>query len=385
MDFLFTDEQQMLRDNIKRFCEKELTREYVRWMDENVDFPPDDLWKKMSDMGLMGLAIPEEYGGAGLGIVDMVIASEELSTASSAVAIALGAASFGTKPIIEMGTRAQKEFYLPKLAAGEIKFCMALTEPAGGTDILGAIKSTATKKGDKWVLNGQKVFITAAHVADYIMTIAITDPKAKRHKGLSIFIVDAKSPGIEIRPIKKLGIHACGTNEIFFDNVEIPEENLLGQLNNGWLQLLMVLNPERIVTSVLSLGIAKAALRDALEYSLQREAFGVPIGKFQILQHYMTDMAIEIENARNIIYKAAYLCEKGMPYHMEASIAKIVAGKASEIAVIKGMEILGGYGYCMEYDMQRYFRDYKQMIFSPISEEMAKNMIAQWIGLPKSY
>jgi len=385
MEFLFTEEQLMLRDSVRKFCNKELNKEYVRWMDENVDFPPDDLWKKICDMGLMGLAIPEEYGGAGRGIVDMVIASEEIATASSAVAIAIGAAAFGTKPIVEMGTKAQKEFYLPKLANGEIKFCMALTEPSGGTDILGAIRSTAVKKGDKFILNGQKVFITAAHVADYIMAIAITDPAAKRHKGLSIFIVDAKSPGITIKPIKKLGIHACGTNEIFFDNVEVPEENLLGQLNNGWLQLLMVLNPERIVTAVLSLGIAKAALRDALEYSLQRQAFGVPIGKFQILQHYMADMAIEIENARNIIYKSAFLCEKGMPYHMEASIAKIVAGRASEIAAIKGMEILGGYGYAMEYDMQRYFRDYKQMIFSPISEEMAKNMIAQWIGLPKSY
>ncbi|NMB01709.1 MAG: acyl-CoA/acyl-ACP dehydrogenase [Firmicutes bacterium] len=385
MEFLFTEEQLMLRDSVRKFCTNELTKEYVRWMDENVNFPPDDLWKKIVDLGLMGLAIPEEYGGAGLGIVDMVIASEEIATASSAVAIAIGAASFGTKPILEMGTEEQKNFFLPKIAAGECKFCMALTEPAGGTDILGAIKSTAVKKGDKFILNGQKVFITGAHVADYIMAIAITDPAAKRHKGLSIFIVDAKSPGITIRPIKKLGIHACGTTEIFFDNVEVPKENLLGQLNNGWIQLLMVLNPERIVTAVLSLGIAKAALQDAIEYSLQRQAFGVPIAKFQILQHYMADMAVEIENARNIIYKSAFLCEKGMPYHMEASIAKIVAGRASEIAAIKGMEILGGYGYAMEYDMQRYFRDYKQMIFSPISEEMAKNMIAQWIGLPKSY
>ena len=385
MDYLLSEEQLMLRDTVKKFCQKELTKEYVRWLDENANFPPDDLWRQLCDMGLMGLIVPEEYGGVGLGIVSQVVAFEELATASSAVAIALGAASFGTKPIVELGTPAQKDFYLPKLANGDIKFCMALTEPGGGTDTLGALKSTAVKKGDKFILNGQKVFITAAHVADYIMTIAITDPNVKRHKGISIFIVDAKSPGITIRPIKKLGIHACGTNEIFFDNVEIPEENVLGKLNNGWLQLLEVLNPERILTSVLSLGIAKAALQDALEYSLQRQAFGVPIGKFQILQHYMADMAIEIENARNVIYKAAFLCEKGMPYHMEASIAKIVAGRASEIAAIKGMEILGGYGYAMEYDMQRYFRDYKQMIFSPISEEMAKNMIAQWLGLPKSY
>lgn len=386
MDFLFTKEQLMLRDTVKRFCGKELNKEYVRWLDENVDFPPEDLWQKISDLGIMGLNIPEAYGGAGLGMIDSLIAMEEIATASSAVAIAVGTTSgFGTRPVLDMGNEEQKQFYLPQIAAGKCKFCMALTEPSGGTDILGAIRSTAVKKGDKFILNGQKVFITGAHVADYIMAIAITDPNVKRTKGLSVFVIDAKSPGVTIKPIKKLGIHACGTNEIFFDDVEIPEANLLGQLNNGWLQLLMVLNPERIGTSILSLGIAKAALKDALEYSLQREAFGVPIAKFQILQHYMADMAIAIENARNLIYKCGYLYENGMPYHLEASMAKITAGYASEIAAIKGMEILGGYGYTMEYDMQRYFRDYKQMIFSPISDEMAKNMIGQWLGLPRSY
>lgn len=385
MDFLLTEEQLMLRENVKRFCQKELTKEYVRWMDENVNYPPDDLWRKIADLGLMGLNIPEEYGGSGLGIVSQVVAWEELATASPAVALAIGSATVAAKPIMEMGTKAQQEFFLPKIANGDLKTCLCLTEPGGGTDLLGAMRTTAVKKSDKYILNGQKVFITGAHVADYIMAIAITDPTVKRHQGISLFLVDAKSPGITTKLIKKMGCHAIGTNEVFFDNVEVPEENLLGQLNNGWLQMVTVLNPERIGTSVLSLGIAKAALKDAIEYSLQRQAFGVPIGKFQILQHYMADMAIEIENARNVIYKSAFLCEKGMPYHMEASIAKIVAGRASEIAATKGMEILGGYGYCNEYDMQRYFRDYKQMIFSPISEEMAKNMIAQWMGLPKSY
>ena len=178
MDFLFTDEQLMLRDTVRRFCSKELTKEYVRWLDENVNFPPDDLWMKMADLGLYGLNIPEQYGGTGLGIVDCIIAWEELATASVAVAIAVGTTSgFGTRPILDMGTEEQKEFFLPQIAAGKCKFCMALTEPGGGTDILGALKSTAVKKGDKFILNGQKVFITGAHVADYILAIAITDPK----------------------------------------------------------------------------------------------------------------------------------------------------------------------------------------------------------------
>lgn len=386
MDFGFSEDQQLLRDTFAKFCAKELTREYVRWMDENVNFVPQDLWDKIAGLGLLGIGIPEEYGGTGGTVTDSIIALEELSIASVAVAMGVGATSgFGAGMIYKMGNEEQRRYYLPEIAAGRLKFCMALTEPGGGTDILGAIKTNAVKDGNKFILNGQKVFITGAQVADYIVAIAITDSVAKRANGLSVFVVDAKSPGITIVPIKKLGVHACGTNEIFFDNVEVPAENLLGKLNSGWYQLLNVLNPERIGTSVFSLGLAKAAYKDALEYSMQRFAFKKPIGQFQILQHYLVDMAIAIENARNLIYKCCWLADRGEPFHVEASMAKLAAGYASQIAAINGMEILGGYGYTMEYDMQRHFRDYKQMIFSPISDEMAKNMLAQWMGLPRSY
>jgi len=386
MDFSMSDDQRLLRDTVKKFCAKELTREYVRWLDENVDFVPQELWEKIANLGLLGIGVPEEYGGSGGTVIDSMIVMEELATAAVAVAIGVGTTmGFGAGAIYRMGNEKQKRYYLPQISAGRLKFCMALTEPGGGTDILGAIKTTAVKEGDKFILNGQKVFITGAHVADYIVAIAITDPTVKRARGLSVLLVDARTPGITIVPIKKLGIHACGTNELFFDNVVVPEENLLGELNNGWYQLLHVLNPERIGTSVLSLGIAKAAYQDALEYSLQRHAFNKPIGQFQILQHYLVDMAIAIENARNLIYKSCWLADTGQPFHIEASMAKIAAGYASQIAAINGMEILGGYGYSMEYDMQRYFRDYKQMIFSPISDEMAKNMLGQWMGLPRSY
>jgi alkylation response protein AidB-like acyl-CoA dehydrogenase len=386
MDFSFSEEQLLLRDTFRNFCKKELPREYVRWLDENVDFIPKELWDKVADLGYMGIRIPEEYGGSGMTLTDYVVACEEFATASTAVAMCCGASpDFGGNIINKIGTEEQKIFFLPKIAAGELKFCLALTEPAGGTDILGAIKTTAQKQGDRFIINGQKVFITGAHVADYMLIIAITDPAAKRSRGLSIFVVDDKTPGITVVPIKKLGVHACGTNEIFLENVSVPKENLLGELNKGWYNLLEILNPERIVTSVFSLGIAKAAFQDALTYSKQRFAFGKPIGQFQILQHYLAEMAIAIENAQNLIYKCCWLQEKGLPYHREASMAKIVAGYASEIAAIKGMEILGGYGYTMEYDLQRYFRDYKQMIFSPIADEMAKNMIAEWMGLPRSF
>jgi len=292
---------------------------------------------------------------------------------------------FGSKMISVLGTREQKARYLPKLAQGELKFALGLTEPGGGTDILGAIQTKAEDKGDHWLLNGRKMFISCAHVADYIITIAITNPEVKRHKGLSIFLTPHPSPGLETRLIPKLGCHACGTNEVYYDDVRIPKENLLGTLHNGWNELLITLNPERIATAMMSLGLAKAAFRDAIEYAKVRVAFGKPIASFQILQHYLADIAIEIEAARNLIYKCAWLADAGKPMHLEASMAKVIAGRASEKAAIWGMEILGGYGYTMEYDMQRYFRDYKQMVFSPISDEMAKNMIMQFMGLPKSW
>lgn len=387
MDLNFTEEQMLLRDTIRNFCKKELTKQYVRWLDESVTFIPQELWDKIAELGYFGLRIPKEYGGAGMTFTDYIVACEELATASTAVAFCAGLSQdFGGDIISRLGTSEQKKDLLPKIAAGKLKFCLALTEPAGGTDILGALRTTAIKEGDRFILNGQKVFITGAHVADYMLVIAITDLKAeKRSRSLSIFIVDAKTPGVTVVPIRKLGIHACGANEIFLDNGSVPEENVLGELNKGWNYLTEILNPERIITSVFSLGIAKAAFQDAMDYSLQRQAFGKPIGQFQIIQHYLVDIAIAIENARNLIYKCCWLYEQGKPVHVESTMSKIVAGYASEIAAVKGLEIFGGWGYTMEYDIQRYFRDYKQMIFAPIADEMAKNMLGEWMGLPRSF
>jgi alkylation response protein AidB-like acyl-CoA dehydrogenase len=376
----------MLRETIRKFCKKELTKEKVRWMDENCDFMPEEIWNGLADLGVFGLAVPQQYGGSGLGQIEAMIVIEELATASVSVALGVGATvGFGVAPVLHMGTEQQKAEHLPRIAAGEEKWAMALTEPAGGTDILGAISTKAEDKGDHWLINGVKVFITAAHVCDFMIVIAITNPEAKRSQGLSVFIVPRNSEGLQTKLIPKVGCHACGANYVYLDDVRVPKENLLGTLNNGWYQLLMVLNNERIGTSALSLGVAQAAFNDAFRYAQERQAFGGPISRFQIIQHYLADIAIEIENARNLVYKCAWLADNGKPMHIEACMAKVVASRASEKAAIWGMEILGGYGYTMEYDMQRYFRDYKQMVFSPISDEMAKNMMMQFMGYPKSW
>jgi alkylation response protein AidB-like acyl-CoA dehydrogenase len=406
MPYYDWDEENLsvVRSSVQRFCEENLSREYVRWMDENVDFPPDDLWKKLAEFGVFDrshASSPYEF----------MIIQEEIATASVAVMLAIGASiGFGQGFITMLGTPEQREAFLPKLATGDVKMCMALTEPGGGTDILGSLRTTAVEEGDHYVLNGQKVFITAAHVADYLITIAITDPKAEdKSRSWSILLVDAHSPGVTIRKIPKLGIHACACAEIFYENVRVPKENLLGPKNGAYRILLGrdgggapkreksgddsprrrwlagILNAERVSTSILSLGIAQAAYRDALQYAQERQAFGKPIGQFQLIQSYLVEMAIQIENARNLIYGTVSRALAGQPSVMQAQMAKIVAARASEYCATKGMEILGGWGYTMEYDMQRYFRDYKQMVFAPITDEMAINVIARMLGLPKSY
>jgi acyl-CoA dehydrogenase len=387
MDYGLTEEQEMLKRGIREFVERELPKAYVRKLDETVDFPPQDLWDKLAQIDFFAAAVAREYGGLGLSFLDNILILEELARRSTAVAMAAGTVTgFGARPIAELGTEEQKRQLLPKTARGELKYALGLTEPAGGTDILGAISSYAVKDGDDFVITGQKIFITAAHVADYITTVVITDREAqKRSRALSIFLVDAHSPGITTRLIPKLGLHACGSCEVFYDEVRVPRENLLGTLNNGWYHLLTVLNPERIGVAMLSLGIAEAAFEDALEYAKQRHAFGKPIGQFQAIQHYLSDMATDIELVRNLIYKCAWLCDQGKPFHVEATMAKLVASEAAVRAVSNGMEILGGYSYSMEFDMQRYFRDAKNMTFAPISNEMSKNFLAQCFGLPRSY
>ncbi|HUT52754.1 MAG TPA: acyl-CoA dehydrogenase family protein [bacterium] len=386
MDFSLTETQLLLKDQMERFCKKELNYEYVKWMDENVDFPPDELWKKFIALGIFSGPVAEEYGGQGLGQVDAMVGFEQICKCSLSVANAIGATiGFGVRFISELGTKEQKEFFLPRLGEGKLKFCMALTEPAGGTDILGAISSFAEDKGDRWVLNGQKMFITGAHVADYMVVIAKTERDAKPSKSLSIFLVDAKSAGIKTTKVPKISFHHCDSVGIFFEDVEIPQENILGRRGAGWYDMLTVLNPERIGVAMMGVGIIAAIYEYVFKYVQERQAFGGPISRFQILQHYLADMYCNLENSRNLTYKTAWLCDHGKPYHLEATMAKLVAAQGAMHAAVHGAEIMGGYGICKEYPIQMYARDAFQIQFSPISNEMSKNMLMQFQGLPKSW
>ncbi|MBN1547931.1 MAG: acyl-CoA/acyl-ACP dehydrogenase [Syntrophaceae bacterium] len=390
MDFEFTEEQKLLRSSIREFVDKEIKGEYARDLDEDPDkmFIDDAMWQKIKDLGIFAASVPEEYGGIGGTILDDVIITEEFARGSCAVAMAFGATTgFGARAILFSGTEEQKSYYLPKIAEGEIKFAMAVTEPSGGTDILGAITTTAKPDGDRFIINGQKIYITNAHKADFLLTLLRTnDAAVKRTKSLSLFLVPTRdNPGIEIIPIKKFSIKGASACEIFFNDAFVPTKNMLGELNNGWYVILKTLNHERIMVACLTNGLGQAALEDMVAYAKTREAFGRPIGQYQAIQHKIADVALELELARLITYKAAWLLEKGRPCHMEAAMAKLYSSEMAFRAGTSGLDIFAGYGVTNECDMQRYFRDSRQCTFSPISNEMVRNSIAEQFGLPRSY
>ncbi len=386
MDFSFNEDQLLIQQTFKKFCEKELNYEYVRWMDENVDFPPDELWKKFIDIGILSGPVPVEYGGQGLGMVDTMIGYEQICKASMSVALAVGVTmGFGLRFIHELGTPEQKNTYLPLLAEGKFKTCMALTEPGGGTDILGALSTFAEDSGDNWVINGQKVFITGAHVADSLFTVCRTEKDVKKSMSWSTIMVPRETPGVTIRKVGKISCHHCESVEIFYDDVKVPKANTIGRRGNAFYEIMTVLNPERIGVAMMGVGIIAAIYDYCFKYVQERNAFGGPISRFQILQNYLADMYINLENSRNLTYKAAWLCDHGKPYHLEATMAKLVAAEGARHAGTFGSEIFGGYGICNEYPVSMFLRDAYQIQFSPISNEMSRNMLMQFQGLPKSW
>jgi len=386
MDFDLTIEQSMLKDAVRTFVNKECPKDYAMEIDEKEEFPIH-LFPKMAELGMLALPFPEKYGGLAGNVMDEVIIIEELSRGVAAAGLTYFlSVCFGGKSIEYFGNEEQKIKYLQKLCKGEIMFSLALTEPEGGTDILGSLRTGADSRDGTYFINGQKTFITGAHVADYLVTLVRTDENTpKKAEGLSVFLVDAKSPGIEMNRLKKLGIKAIGSNEIFFSDVKVPPENLLGGLNKGWYQIVSTLNNERVALAGLCVGLAQAAFEEALQYAKKRIAFGKPIGQFQAIQHYLAEMATSIESARLLTYKAAWLQSMGRENAVESAMAKLIASETAFDAATKGMRIFGGYGYIMEYPMQRLLRDSILFLFTPITNEMIKNFIGEGLRLPKSY
>lgn len=357
MYFKLNEEQELLRKTVRDFAEEEVAPKAAE-MDEQEQYDWT-LWEKMADMGLTGIPFSDEYGGAGMDNVSYAIAVEELSRVCASTGVAISAhTSLGTWPIYYYGTEEQKQKYLVPMAEGIKIGALGLTEPSAGSDA-GAVKCTAVLDGDEYVLNGTKIFITNGYYADVYVVIACTD-KSKGSRGTSAFIVEKGTPGFTFgKKEHKLGIRASATYELVYENCRIPKENLLGQEGQGFKIALSTLDGGRIGIAAQALGIAQGALDQAIEYSKIREQFNQPISKFQGLQWMMADMATQIEAARLLVYKAAWLKDNAMPYGKEAAMAKLFASECSMWVTTKAVQIFGGYGYTREYPVERMMRDAK--------------------------
>ncbi len=386
MNFQLSDEQLALQEMLRDFVRRECPPEVARKLDEEARFPAE-IWQKLAETGLLGAPIPVQYGGGGVSLLDECIIVEELSRGMFALGTIYELQGYaGARALAFFGTEQQKQEYLPKLAQGEIKFAFGITEPGGGTDILRALNTRAEQRDGVFVINGQKVYTSLADEADYIMTVVRTSPAAeKKTLGLSMLIVPTDAEGLEIRKLPKLGGRCLSTCEVFFRDVEIPVDAIVGERDRVWYQLVKTLNHERITVAANALGNAQAAYDDAMRYALERTAFGRSIGAFQAIQHKLVDSAVEIEMARLLMYKAAVTFEQGQSAFVEAAAAKMIASEVAFRVASRGMDIFAGHGFTMESDMQRHFRDSRQLILGPITNEMARNVIAVELGLPRSY
>jgi alkylation response protein AidB-like acyl-CoA dehydrogenase len=381
MNFELTEDQQMIRDAVRDFAERHVAPTVME-RDASKAFP-HDLIQLLADQNLMGIYHEEQYGGAGFDTVSFCLALEEIARWDASLALTVAShTSLCGGHIALAGTHEQKLKYLTPLAKGEVLGAWCLTEPGSGSDSSG-MSTTAVKKGDKWVINGSKIFITQGSVASTYVVLAKTDP-TKGTKGISTFIVERDMPGVKPGPgMHKLGMNSSDTTEVVFDNVEIPAENLLGELGMGFVDTMKVLDGGRVGIAALSVGIARGAMEESLKYSQERKQFGKPIGNFQAIEHMLVKMAVEIDAARLLTHRAAWLKDNGKPFTTAASKAKLLASELSVTASLDAIQIHGGYGYTKEYHVERFLRDAKLMTIGEGTSEVQKMIIAR--ELKKEY
>lgn len=377
MDFQLTEEHQMIRRMVRDFVEREIAPRADK-IDESDEFPWD-IFHRMAELGLLGMPFPEEYGGSGGDYLGLVIALEEVARASGSVAITFDAhTSLCCEPLYLFGTQEQKRKYLIPLARGEKVGAFGLTEPQAGSDA-GATATRAIRDGDQWVLNGQKIFITNGSIADLVLVTAKTDPE-KGTRGISAFIVEKGTPGFhQGRDEKKMGLKGSVTSELFFEDCRIPAENLLGDQNEGFKQFLVTLDAGRVAIAAMATGLAQGAFEKAVAYARERVQFGQAIARFQAIQWMIAEMATEIEAARLLVYRAAWLKEQGAQFTKEASMAKLFATETSERVCRKAIQIHGGYGYVREYEVERMYRDQRLCAIGEGTNEIQRLVIARHV------
>src|SRR5450759_2034183 len=380
MDFKFTEEHLLIKQTVRDFAEKEIA---PRAEDiDSTDKFPTDIFTRMGDLGILGIPFAEAYGGSGGDYLSLLIALEEIARVSGSVAIILDAhTSLCCEPIYQFGTEEQKKKYLPSLLRGDKIGAFGLTEPQAGSDA-GATRTRAVRDGGEWVINGQKQFITNGSLAGVLVVTAKTDPDKGTH-GISSFIIEKGTPGFQVgRDEKKMGLKGSVTSQLFFENCRIPAGNLLGVENEGYKQFLTTLDAGRLAISAMAVGLAQGAFDRAVAYAKEREQFNQPIANFQAIQWMIADMATDIDAARRMVHRAAWLKGQGINFSREASMAKLFSTEASERVCYKAIQIHGGYGYVRDYAVERMYRDQRLCAIGEGTNEIQRLVIArQVLGL----
>lgn len=379
VDFRLTVEQELLRTTLRDFLGSFCTREWVEETEAKAEYP-DDLHEALAELGLYGLVVPEEYGGSGGGMTEAAIVSEELGRISgSAVQVHMPSAVFGGYALLAAGPEL-KERFLPRLAEGRLRLAFALTEPDAGSDAA-SVRTQAVRDGDEWRIDGAKIFSTAADTADYLVLTARTGTTDERHRGLTLFLVDAKAAGIATSRIPKIGHHAVQSPEVGLDGVRVPGDMVIGEVGGAWPALNDVMDAERIAVAALCTGLAERCIELALAYGLQREQFGRPVATFQAIGHMLAEMDTDTAASRLLTYHAAWLKDEGLPCSKAASIAKAYATEAGSRTASRALQIHGGYGYTAEYEVSRHFKEAKLYEVAGGSTQIQRNIIAREMGI----
>jgi alkylation response protein AidB-like acyl-CoA dehydrogenase len=378
-DLFLSSDHVLFRDALRAFVDKEVCP-VADALDQKESFPWE-LFRRLAGLGYFGVRYPGEYGGSGGDNLMYSIMCEELARGWLSLAAAVAAhTSLGTMPIFRNGSEGQRHKYISAAIRGEKIAGLALSEPGAGSDVA-SLRTTAIRRGDHYVLNGSKTFTTNGPVADFVTVAAKTNPDAGM-KGISLFVVEKDTPGfIKGRKLQKLGTWASETGELFFEECKVPVGAMLGEENRGFINLMQTLTEGRVMTASLAIGIARAALEASLTYAKERVQFGQPIGKFQSMQFRLAEMATELEAARHLVYHAARLSEKGVPFGKEASMAKLFASEVASRITSEASIVFGGYGYMMEYPVQRYFRDARFLLYGEGTSDIQKMIIARELGL----
>jgi alkylation response protein AidB-like acyl-CoA dehydrogenase len=376
MDFSLSEHHDLLRKTVREFARAEVLPHARKW-DEEERFPKE-IVPRLAEMGLLGIRIPEEYGGAAMDTTSYAICVEEIARCDGSLALTVASHNgLGTGHILAFGNEAQKKKYLPKAARGEWLAAWGLTEPGSGSDSAG-LRTTARREGDKWVINGTKMFITQGSVGGFCVVLARTNPDVAKHKGITAFIVEHGTKGFSTsKHLEKLGCRSSDTCELTFEEVVVGDEQRLGEVDHGFMDTMKILDRGRVSIAAMALGLGFGALEMAVQYAKDRKQFGKPIADFQAVQWMLADCKTELDAASLLTYRAAWLCDQGRPYTREASMAKLFASEAASRACNKSLQIHGGYGYTREFHVERHLRDAKICEIGEGTSEVQRMVIAK--------